>query len=135
MVIKIVTKYGGFNDVPNTTWSELEPYWPDMIASIIEVLHENEFNISEVRKDNPTGFVASTPYWKLHAAKPKRYPLNEVKRFISCLKQKPRFVQAITSFNLGHNTNWLSEEKNSTLGGFLCSLCAPILEYLRGLKR
>lgn len=135
MTIKVLTEYGVFSNVPDTDWLELKPYWPDIIASIIEVLHENDFNISEVRQDNPTGFIASTPYWKVHKKKSKKYPLREVERFIFCLKQKRRFVQAITSFNRGHDTNWLLEEKISTLGGFLCSLCSPILEYLRELKR
>lgn len=132
--IQVRTKYSTFDDVPDTDWSGLRAYWDDIIASIIEVLLEGEFNISIVRKTNPDGFIASTPYWQRHAQDPKRYPLKEAKRFISCLKGKSRFTVAIASFNRGYNTNWLLEDKVATLGGFLCSWCSPLLDYLRALK-
>lgn len=86
--IQVKTKYGLFKDIPNTTWKELEPYWPDITASIIEAILEDDFKISDVRKDNPKGFIANKFYWKAHKKNPSAYPLSEAKKFISKLKEK-----------------------------------------------
>jgi len=132
--IAVKTQYGIFTDIPNTTWRELESYWPDIVACIIEVVLENGFNINEVRKNNPSGFVASKYYWDAHKKHPKRYPLIEAKKFISKLKNKKRFNEAIIKFNKRHNTNWLLEENIPILGSFLRSFCIPIYPYLKNLK-
>lgn len=132
--IKVQTKYGLIEGIPNTKWSDLKPYWPDIIASIIEVVLENDFEISDVRKTNPNGFIASNFYWRAHRKNPDKYPLIGAKKFISAIKNKKRFIKAINEFNKKKRTNWLLEENISTLRRFLRSQCLPLLKLLNKLK-
>lgn len=133
--ITVQTKHGPFEGVPNTQWIELVPFWPDIVASIIEVILEDEFVLETVRRDNPRGFIASTYYWRKHRKERNKYPLKEAKRFIENLKQKNRFCKAIRDFNRGHGIDWLSEDSISVLGGYIYSFCFQILDYLNGLKK
>ena len=132
--IMVETKYGVFKDIPNTTWIDLEPYWSDIVASIIEVVLENDFDISDVRKTNPNGFIASNFYWRANEKNPVEYPLNGAKRFLSALKNKKRFIEALEKFNQRRNTNWLLEENIHIFRRFIRSQCLPLINYLKKLK-
>lgn len=132
--IDVNTEYGLFTDFPNTTWKELKPYWSKIVASIIEVIQKNNFDINTVTFENPTGFIASSYYWDIHEKNPKKAPLEKAKLFIKKLKEKPKFIQAITEFNRKKNVNWLTEENTKNLGGRLYGLCFPIQKYLKSIS-
>jgi len=116
--------------VPQTSWEELRPYWPDIAKSIIEVFLAGEFVPLHATKARPDGFYAAEVYWRKRESDSKSYPLSEADRFIVALKKKAAFVAAVKRFNAKRNTDWLAESKIPMLRMFLYSCCYQLEDYL-----
>jgi hypothetical protein len=133
--INVNTKYGIINNVPVQEWSELEPFWADIVGSIIESVIENDFTIQDFRTKSQKGFIASDHYWKKYKKNFINTPLKEAYLFIESLKNKDRFIQAIKKFNDLKQTDWFNEKELLVLARFIRSSCLPILPFLISLKR
>ena len=132
--ITVRTKYGDYRNVPQTSWKDLRPYWPEIVSAIIEVVLENDLNLTVVKKGNRSGFIAPGDYWKKYLERPKRYSLSGARFFIKKLKEKEKFSKAISKFNSNKVVDWLTNENIPILGGYLYSFCFYLLDYLRGVK-
>jgi len=132
--ITVRTKYRDYLNVPQTSWKELRPYWPEIVSAIIEVILENDFNLTVVKKGNRSGFIAPGHFWKKFQENPQRYRLTAARDFIKKLKEKEKFTYAIKKFNANKGVDWLTAENIPTLGGYVYSFCFYLLDYLNGIK-
>lgn len=61
--IEIAGKKSIVENVPETSWEALKPYWPSIVKGVIEVFLEGSFKPYSVRKDRKDGFYAGEWYW------------------------------------------------------------------------
>jgi len=131
--ILVRTKYGDFS-FSQTSWKALRPYYPDIVSAIIEVVIENEINVSIVSKNNKDGFVAPDAYWKKHLRSRRYYKLEHTRFFTSKLKEKEKFVKSISIFNNNAKVNWLEDDNYHILGDYLYGICFYLIENLIAIK-
>ena len=104
-------------DVPETTWEALKPFWPPLVRAILEVFLEGNFKPYSVRKNRKDGFYAADWYWDRSPIDPKNYPLKEAKRFIRMLRKNENFINAIKEFNKAYHFN-MCISKINIINGF-----------------
>jgi len=132
--VLVRTKYGDFS-FSQTSWKALRPYYPDIVSAIVEVVLENDINLTIVSKKNRVGFIAPGDFWQKHIQNKRYYKLDHTRFFISKLKEKEKFVQSITIFNKNAKVNWLEDENYPTLGEYLYSFCFYIIKDLIMIKK
>lgn len=121
-------------DVPDTNWEALKPFWPSIVKAIIEVFLKGNFNPYHVTKERKNGFIASNWYWNQSVENFKNYPLKEAKRFIFMLRENDDFVETIKEFNKFKNVDWTLKKNFKQLGQFLYKNCYNLEELLALLK-
>lgn len=132
--VLVRTKYGDYY-LPQTSWVALRPFYPEIISAIIEVVLENDINLSIVTKKDKTGFVAPGAFWQKHIRNKRYYKLKHARFFISKLKEKEKFIKSISVFNKNAKVNWLEDDNYPILGGYLYSFCFYILDDLIKIKK
>jgi hypothetical protein len=116
-------------NVPRTTWTELEPFWPDIAKSILEVHLSGHFDPRHFTKENPEGFYAGEYYWRKSETESRTYRLAEAKRFIELLLKNELFVRTVRQFNQGR-TDWLAQGNSPRLRQFVYSCCHQLEPFL-----
>jgi hypothetical protein len=128
-MLNINTRYGCMNNIPDTNWTELEPFWPTIATSMIEVMYENKFRPYPATESAPDGVVSSPYYWQKYK---KRLPFSQAIRFLELLKLKQEFVNVVKIFNKGY-VDWIKDENISILGskvyGFYYTLSPALSIY------
>jgi hypothetical protein len=122
------------NNVPETSWEALTPYWPPIAKAIIEVYLEGRFKPYSVSKDRKDGFYAGEWYWKRSLRYPDKYPLKETKRFLKMLSKKKCFLESVKEFNRLRQTDWTSKENIKQLRQFIYTACHELEGFLGTLK-
>jgi hypothetical protein len=51
------------NNVPDTKWTELKPFWSTISICMIEVIYENKFRPYMATDSSPDGIVSAPYYW------------------------------------------------------------------------
>ena len=131
--IEIASEKLLISDIPETSWKALEPYWPSIAKSVIEVFLEGNFKPYGVRKNKKDGFYAAEWYWNQSSHNPEGYPLKEAKRFLLMLSNKKEFLRSIREFNKKRKVDWTSKENIKQLRHFVYKICFFLEEFLKSL--
>lgn len=113
--MKISTKYGDIENVPQITWKEFEPYWVATVISIAEVITEHSFRPYPASFSRPDGIVVTSGYWDDFTDE-ETFPFPQALLFIKLLKEKPLFHESIRNFNQNTTSDWLLPENIPLLG-------------------
>ena len=108
----INTIYGKINNVPDTNWIELKPFWPTIAKNMIEVIHENTFRPYMATESSPDGIVSAPYYWLKYK---ENIPFSEAVKFLNLLKSRKDFTNVIRIFNKGYD-DWIKIENLYLLG-------------------
>ena len=129
---------GGFienENIPETSWLALRPFWPRIGNGIVKVFFEGNFRPYPVTKARPDGFFASEWYWKQASVSPSKYPLTEARKFIEMLGIRQDFLDAIREFNGQSSSRWSVAWKDKGFRVFLYSICYPLIDFLAKNRR
>jgi hypothetical protein len=126
----VETQYGIVEEVPITTWRELEHFHYGIVKAVFEVLIEKCFHPGSMKKTNKDGFIAPLHYWRRYKNNPRKFPLKEPVRFLNELLKKDSFISSVGAFNAAASADWLTRTDYVKLGSFVYSVCfylAPVL--------